>query len=278
MIKIYLTNNYSLDVLEQITKLAPPSFQIIVNSFKSANEKRILKDLEYMILGGSTKIDKFLLERTPNLKMIYRSGVGLDNIDFNELNKKNIDFYVHKGINSSAVAEHTVLLILGILRKINLLDKSIRSGLWLRHQIGLTTRELQGKQVGIVGMGEVGRKLVKILKGFDVEVTYTKPNRLPPNLEKKLDIKYESLENLLKNSDVVSLNCSLNESSINLIGAKELSLMKKSAFIVNTSRGKLINENALKKALKLNLISGAAFLIPLFIPAKKAILPIPPKP
>lgn len=213
--------------------------------------ERLIKDVDGIIVGVDP-ITSRVLEKAHNLKVISKYGVGVDNIDLQKAKEKNIVVTNTPGVNSNAVAELTVGLIINVLRKINLSDKRTREGYWERF-IG---KELSGKTLGIIGTGSIGRRVIKLLKGFDLKILcYDKyPDN---NWALSEGASYVSLPELLQNSDIISIHVPLTEETYHLISEKELSMVKKDVVIINTSRGGIIDEEALYKFLKRGQILGA---------------------
>ncbi|MFN3698903.1 MAG: phosphoglycerate dehydrogenase [Dictyoglomus sp.] len=231
------------------------SIDAIINPYgRVLSEEEIeglIKDVDGIIVGVDP-ITSRVLEKAHNLKVISKYGVGVDNIDLQKAKEKNIVVTNTPGVNSNAVAELTVGLIINVLRKINLSDKRTREGYWERF-IG---KELSGKTLGIIGTGSIGRQVIKLLKGFDLKILcYDKyPDN---NWALSEGASYVSLPELLQNSDIISIHVPLTEETYHLISEKELSMVKKDVVIINTSRGGIIDEEALYKFLKRGQILGA---------------------
>lgn len=255
---ILLTTKYSQKALNIIQKSIPRGFVFL--SLKSNDKKEFLKkasSADYFLAGGKNIIDTEIINLASKLKMIQRVGVGVDNLDLKTLKQKNIPVYINYGINSNSVVEHTILLILAVLRKILLFNSNIRRGEWSRDEIGVQSFELFNKKIGLVGLGNIGLKVSQILNVFGAEVFYYKPQRLNLKDEKKLNLKYCSFLELIKKVDILSLHCPLTSATKDLINNKVLSKMKPGSIIINTSRGKLINEKDLLRSLKKGRIGGA---------------------
>lgn len=256
---IVLSNHYSDGPLSIIYEVLPPGFEL-VNLSKATGEEllKAVPQADYILASGRVKIGKEVIESSPKLKMIQRTGVGLDSIDLDVLEEKQIPLYVNTGINSDSVAEHAILLILAALRRLTTIDAQVKSGVWIKQGNGIKNRELKGKTVGIIGMGHIGRKVARILSAFEARIVYTDVCRTPEDFEKKYDITYMQLADLLAESDVVTLHCPLTEENRNLFDRKAFEGMKRDAIIVNTARGGLIEEQSLVYALEQNIIAGAA--------------------
>lgn len=258
MPQILLTNYYNPGPLAFVQKLVPAGFDLI--SLERPGQEEVIRKIQnadYLLVGGRTVIDSKVLNAGSKLKMIQRSGVGLDSLDLNAIRERKLPLYVNEGINARSVAEHTVMLMLATLRKAAVVNAMIRSGQWAKHDIGISCHDIYGKQVGLIGLGNIGMYVAKMLKGFGVQLAYYKRKPFPSELEKRLDICYLPLKKLLATSDIISLHCPLNPKTTELLGFDELASIKTGAVLVNTARGGLINETALLDALKSGHLSGA---------------------
>lgn len=204
------------------------------------------------IIVGTDKITPEILDKGSNLKVIMKYGVGTDNIDKEAAKKRNIKVFNLPGINCEAVAELIVGLILALARKIVIADKLIKKGYW-EPQLGMST---QGKILGILGTGAVGLTLTGMVSGLRMKVIGYDIN---PN-ERFLELggQYVERDEIFRKSDFISVNVPLNNNTFHLISFRELKSMKKTAFLINTSRGSVVDEKALYQSLLNNDISGAA--------------------
>ncbi len=221
-----------------------------------------VKDIDALVSLLTDKIDCELLDNAPRLRIVAQYAVGFDNIDLECATKKGVYVTNTPGVLTQSVAEFTWGLILAVTRRIVEADNFVRSGEWWNtktgwHPLMLLGMELKGKTLGIIGMGRIGRTVAKIAKGFDVRILYYDVRPLPEEMEKELEAKYVDLDTLLKESDIVSVHVPLTPQTYHLIGERELKLMKKTAYIINTARGKVIDTQALIKALEEGWIAGA---------------------
>lgn len=185
------------------------------------------------------------------VKLIQVLSAGYDGIDLERLRQSGIPLCNNGGANSYAVSEHAVLLMLAVYRRLPTLDRLVRAGQWKSSKLGEEQEhELAGKTVGIVGAGMIGRTIARRLSGFEVKLLYHDPVRMPAGDEAKLNMAYRDLDELLAQSDVVSLHAPANASTHHMICDRTLALMKREAIIINTARGELIDETALYKALR----------------------------
>jgi len=205
------------------------------------------------IIAGTEPLTEEVLRQLPDLNAISRCGTGLDNVDVGAARKRGIAVRTTPDAPTQAVAELTVALILNVLRRINFMDRQVRSGAWSK-EMG---RLLSGKTVGIIGLGRVGRRVTKLSRSFGVKIL---ASELKPDKKwaEKNKVSLTSLEELLRESDIVTLHIPYTKQNRNLINAKRLKIMKRGAILINTSRGGLVDEDALYQALKGGHLGGAA--------------------
>jgi len=197
------------------------------------------------------------IESMHHLKLVQLLSAGYDRFNVEAATRLGIPVANNGGANKVAVAEHAILLILALYKKLCKHHRELKRGVWLRekdHPIHLF--ELAGKDVGLIGFGNVGKALAKRLTGFETRISYFDVVRYTAE-EKELNIHYLPLDELLTWSDIVSIHVPLLNTTKNLIGKKELCLMKRSAILINTARGEIVDEEALYDALKNNKIAGA---------------------
>jgi D-3-phosphoglycerate dehydrogenase len=231
-------------------------FEVILNPYK-----RKLKPEEVValakgcigIIAGTEPLTEEVLRQLPGLRAISRCGAGMENVDFEAARKHGIAVSSTPDAPTQAVAELTVGLILNVLRRINFMDRQVRGGAWTKEMGHL----LSGKTVGIVGLGRIGKRVAELLKPFGVKVL---ASELAPDKKwiEKNKVHLTSLEELLRESDVVTLHIPYTEQNRNLISAERVKIMKRGAILINTSRGGLVDENALFQALKNGYLGGAA--------------------
>ena len=149
----------------------PTSFELRFLSEQSQNALlNEVENIDYILAGGRLKITREVLDRAVNLKMIQRSGVGLDSLDLDAIKEKGIPLYVNQGVNAESVAEHAILLMLACLRRLPSINRNTKNGIWNKQAQGVQTSELKGKTVGIIGMGNIAQTLVSLLKPFKVNI------------------------------------------------------------------------------------------------------------
>ncbi|WP_390288028.1 2-hydroxyacid dehydrogenase [Ureibacillus sp. GCM10028918] len=209
-------------------------------------------------ITASYPITAEMINRSPNLKLIQKTGSGYDNIDIKVANEKGIIVANTPGINTNSVVELTIALILNLLRKVNFYDSLTKKGEWRMWEYRASNFELRGKTHGIIGMGNIGKKVSELSKSFGTEIIYYDVYRLPTELEKKMNIRYVSLDELMAKSDIISLHVPLMPTTYHLIGKEQLEKVKPTAIIVNVARGNIIDEGALYDALLCKRLLGAA--------------------
>ena len=205
---------------------------------------------DYILAGGRTRITGELLATARNLKMIQRTGVGLDSLDMEAIRRLEIPLYVNEGVNSESVAEHSLLLILACLRRLPPIAANTKAGVWNKQAQGVRTHELRGKTIGLIGMGHVARRLVEMLRPFDVRILYHDVVRQPEAFEREHGVEYVPQDEVFARSDIVSLHCPMTEQTRRLVNRERLAMMKDGAILVNTARGPLIDAQALAEALE----------------------------
>ncbi|MCE4619719.1 MAG: D-glycerate dehydrogenase [Desulfurococcales archaeon] len=243
---------YDVDVWPEYT--APP-YEVLVEK---------AREYDALVTLLTDKVDCNLIKAgQPKLRIIAQYAVGYDNIDLDCATKYGVYVTNTPGVLTEAVADFTWGLILAVTRRMVEADQFVRSGEWYKtgtgwHPLMMLGFEINGKTLGIVGMGRIGRAVAERAKGFKMRILYYDKRPLPPEEEERLNAKHVSLEELLRESDIVSLHVPLTKDTYHLIGEKELRLMKKSAYLVNTARGKVVDTDALVKALQEGWIAGAA--------------------
>ncbi len=217
-----------------------------------------LADTEGLLCMITDLIDAELLDQAPRLKAIANHGVGYDNIDVAAATARGIPVSNTPGVLTDATADITVGLILAVARRMVEGDRRNRAGRF-RHWAPLLFlgTEVTAKTLGVVGLGRIGRAVVKRCRGFEMKAIYHSRTRLGAREEAALGVSYRSLEALLAEADFVSLHVPLTPATRHLIGAAELRRMKAAAFLINTSRGPVVDEAALVAALEAGVIRGA---------------------
>jgi D-3-phosphoglycerate dehydrogenase / 2-oxoglutarate reductase len=231
-------------------------FGIIKNDLgRKLNEsetKDILKGCD-AVIAGTELYSSIVIEENSQLKVISRLGVGLDNIDFACTKKNNITVLKTDTTPARAVAELALGLIMDLLRNISYSNNLIKEGIWEKHMGVL----FSGKTLGIIGLGSIGKELVKITKGFGLKYLVHDLQE-DKQFAEEYNLTYCDLDTLLRNADVVSVHINMMKENNNLLNSYHLEKMKRTSIFINTSRGEVIDENDLEQAISNKVISGAA--------------------
>jgi lactate dehydrogenase-like 2-hydroxyacid dehydrogenase len=207
----------------------------------------------------SPYLNRTILEAAKKAKLIQFATVGYDNIDLDAATELGIPVANNPGWNSTSVAEHTIMLILMTLKKaLKGMNKFIGEGYTMseRRSSWNDTWELRGKKLGILGLGSIGREVAKLTRVFGASVLYTKRTRLSVDEERELGVEYKSFNELLRESDVLSIHVPLTEDTRGLIGGEAVANMKEGAVIINTARAEIVDEYAVAEALREGRLSG----------------------
>lgn len=242
-----LKSKYDVEVWKETTTPPPEIFKEKVSTCHA------------IMTEGFDHINKEILASAKNLRIISNRAVGTDNIDIKEATQKKILVGNTPGVLHDSCADFTMGLILSLSRNIFRSAHMVKSKNWNKlDQYSYLGSDLHNKTIGIIGMGKIAQTVAKRCKGFETRILYFSRTR-KLELEKSLGLEWcDDINDLLKTSDIVSLHLPLTDTTRHLIGKRELSLMKKSAFLINTSRGAVVNQNDLVTALKNNSIAGAA--------------------
>jgi len=205
----------------------------------------------------TTKLTNDILSKASKLKVISRHGVGYDNVDTNFLKQKNISLFITATANAQAVSEHVFYMMLTISKNFLNLDNEVRVGNFKKNMDKLETFELNNKEILIAGFGRIGRNLIKKCIGFDMKVNVYDPFVEATLIEKMGGQKIENFDLGIKTADFLSIHMPLNKETKNLINMSRIQTMKKTAVIINTARGGIINEHDLDKALNEKIILAA---------------------
>lgn len=204
------------------------------------------------------RIDREIIDRAKKLKIIANCAVGYDNIDVAYCRERGILVTNTPGVLTEATADLTWALILAVARRIPEADRYTRQGRFRGWQLDLFLgQEIYGQKLGIIGLGRIGKAVARRAPGFGLEIFYFDPKRLSPEEEMSLQVKYLSLDELLKTADIITIHASLNPSTYHLINREKIALMKKTAILINVARGPIVDEAALAEALKNGQIWGA---------------------
>nr|WP_285874248.1 2-hydroxyacid dehydrogenase [Halalkalibacter oceani] len=203
-------------------------------------------------------ISKDWIEKAERCRFIQKLGAGVNNIDIKEASKRGIPVANTVGLNATSVAEHTVMLMLATYKHLVQAHTAIaKESRWLKTELRDRSYELSYKKIGLIGFGNIGKKVSQLLSGFQCDVSYFDILRLTEKEEEELGISYKTVDELVTSCDVISLHVPLTEKTRHLIDEKKLAMMKPEAILVNTCRGGIVDEHALYQALKSGRLTGA---------------------
>jgi len=256
--RILLTGRLPLEIMASLTE----KFEVDAHNedipFDRQKLLQRIRDKDGLISMITDTVDEEVLDNAASLKMIAHFGVGYNNIDVKAATARGILVSNTPGVLTDATAELAFALILSISRRLVECDKITRVGRFRYWAPMLFLgREVTGKTLGIIGLGEIGKAVARRAKGFDMRIIYNNRSRIDISEEKELNAEYVSLKTLLMEADFVSLHVPLTEHTKHLIGGEELSRMKPTAYLINTSRGPVVDEQALLEALRNRKIGGA---------------------
>ena len=244
-------------IMDLVHKLTPPGFELVAADLETPQFYEAAADAEYY-LGFARRMGNDFFRAAPNLKLVQLTSAGYDQVDPEAAKKAKVPVSNNGGANAIAVSEHAMMLMLAVFKRCVQFHNSVVAGNWrVGNPADVRVHEVSGATLGIVGLGNIGKKVARRAKAFDMKVQYYDIKRLTEDQEDALGVRFVLFDELLQTSDVVSLHVPLDDGTRKMIGARELGLMKRDAIIVNTCRGPVIDEDALYAALKDNKIFGA---------------------
>lgn len=216
---------------------------------------KVAKDADIIVADAMGTVSSELINEMPNLKMICSEGVGVNFFDLEAAKNKGVYVTNNAGMNANAVAEQTLLLMLGVLKNVAVNDSKVREGLQIETKEGYMANmnlfELSDFSVGLVGMGNIAKSTARLLKAFGVnDIYYYKRSKLSENEENALGVKYKPLDELLSLSDIVSMHLPVTPETINIANDDFFAKMKKGSYFINTARGEVVDSKALVRALE----------------------------
>ena len=230
---------------------------IFADTAEEAERVRRAREADYLLCSW-TPVSGQVIEAAKKLRLIQKYGIGVDKIDLKTAAKRGVPVCIAAGANAVAVAETAITLMLAVYKRLCLAHNSLRAGQWLKWELRSGCYELWNKTVGLLGGGNIGRAVGKRLShGFECRVLYYDVCRLPEATETAIGMVYTPMEEMLRQSDIVSLHLPLVPETKGLIGAKVFAVMKPTAVLINTARGGVVDEPALIEALKQGTIAAA---------------------
>ena len=243
-------------IIEQARKRVPLgfSFELCKSKTPDGVRREHVKGADYLIAYGVPFVD---FDVAQSVRIFQLLSAGFDRIDLNAFKEAGIPVANNGGANAPTVAEHAVLLMLSVFKKLPFHHGLLQTGNWIGQKEALRMRELRGKQVGIVGFGKIGQETARVVGGFQATVVYYDVKKAPDAVEEEFSARYTSLADLLESSDIVTVHTPLNDVTRGLIGKDAFERMKPSAILINTSRGPVVDQASLIEALDSGEIAGA---------------------
>lgn len=245
------------EYVEVLERQKPEGFDIWYWEGMSEQERMEKLPLADYFLVISFRVTKEVLEKAKNVRLVQRTGIGVNNVDIATAEKLGIPVCNVPGGNGIAVAEHTMLLVLALYRHLVELNAKTKNGKWPNFEYRPSSYELEGKTHGFIGFGFIGKETAKRSKSFGTKIVYYDPFRASTEVEQQLEAEYLTMEEVLQRSDIVSVHVPLTSKTRNIIAMPQLKMMKKNALLINTARGGLVNEKDLYEALTNKIIAGA---------------------
>ena len=244
-------------VRQAVQQAAPPELELrFADTYDQAEQMALAEHAEFL-LPGFAPVSEAMLHHAKKLRMIQKWGIGYDSIDVAAARRMGIPVAIAAGSNAGPVAELAIALMLGVYRRIPYVNRAMRAGLWPTPELRETCFQISGKTVGIVGFGNIGRMLARRLRGFDAHLVYFDIQRADAETESVLGARFAPLDEVLAQSDILSLHVPLNAQTAGMVNATSVAAMKDGAVLINTARGGLVDEAALHEALVCGKLRGA---------------------
>src|SRR5438552_11447757 len=256
--RILTPNTHSEETLEIAHGMIPPGYELVTAPHGRPEFWELLKDSEFYLGAGQFKHGPEFYSQAPKLQLVQTLSAGYNTYDLEAARAASVPICNNGGANATAVAEHALMLMLAVSRRLIWLHEGVVSGRWRGNDFNAAKLyELEDKVLGIVGLGNIGKKVARRAKAFDMRIQYYDSHRLTGDPEDAPGVRFVLLPELLKTSDIVSLHVPLDKTTHNLIGERQLGMMKPTAILINTCRGPVVEEKALYKALHDETIMGA---------------------
>jgi len=245
-------------IMDMCRAMRPPGYELLAGERKDPEFARALPEAEFWMGFARGGLDEAFFKTGKRLKLVQLISAGYDAIDMAAARRSGIPVCNNGGSNSVSVAEHTLMLILAVLKRLTWCHGNVVSSKW---RVGgfdhMPLHELEGKTVGIVGLGRIGKKVARRLHGFDARVQYYDIVRLSEDEEDALGVRFVLFEELLRTSDIVTVHVALSDATRGLMSTREFATMKPDAIFINTCRGPVVDEAALQKAITSGHLGGA---------------------
>ncbi len=244
-------------VLDIARSLTPPGFELVIADPGTPEFYHAAADAEYY-LGLARQMGGEFFRAAPRLRLVQLLSAGYDRVDVEAARKAGVPVANNGGANAIAVAEHALMLMLAVSKRLVHLHNDVVAGKWRASDLAeARVHELAGKTLGIVGLGNIGKKVARRAAAFDVDVRYYDIKRLTEDEEDALGVRFVLFTELLRGADVVSLHVPLDDTTRRMLGAREFAMMKPTAVLINTCRGPVVDEDALYRALTEGRIAAA---------------------
>ncbi|MEY5008566.1 MAG: 2-hydroxyacid dehydrogenase [Sphingomonadaceae bacterium] len=257
--KVIVTRELTDGVMARMEELFETRLNREDRALTRAELEAAVADADVLVPTITDRIDADLIAKAgPRLKLIANFGVGVDHIDLHAARERRILVTNTPGVLTEDTADMTMALILSVPRRLGEGEKLIRAGAWDGWKpSGMLGHRVNGKTLGIIGMGRIGRAVARRAQGFGIRTIYHNRHRLPEGVEAELGARFVDLDSLFTQSDIISINCPHTPETHHLVNAERLAQMRPDAYLVNTSRGEVLEEDALIKALQSGQIAGA---------------------
>jgi phosphoglycerate dehydrogenase-like enzyme len=265
-----LTPPQPAPIMEIAQELLPPGMELVVVDPGKPEFYDVAGDADYYLGSPRAGIGNEFFRAAPKLKLVQLTSAGYDRVDIEAARKVRVPVSNNGGANSVAVAEHAVMLMLAVLKKLVWHHNNVAAGKWrVGDAVATRTYEVEGKRLGIVGLGNIGKKVARRVQGFDMDVRYYDVLRLSEDQEDTLGVRYALLTEILRTSDIVTLHVPLTDVTRKMMSTKQFAMMKRSAILINTCRGPVVDEDALHQALTSGTIAAAGLDVMVEEPPKQ---------
>jgi phosphoglycerate dehydrogenase-like enzyme len=256
MPRITLINNAMHD-LEVLRELTPSDLDVTVVERRGDNFLEVLRDTDYLVGYADKDMDDAFYGNARSLKLIQLISAGYDKVNIEAAERAGVAICNNGGANSGPVAEHTFMLMLTLARQLLRQHEDVATGRWKRSSISREAFTLEGRTLGIVGLGTIGKKTARLARAFGMNIQYYDVVRLTEDAEAQLGARFRLLDEILSTSDFVSAHVPFTPRTYRMFGKEQFARMKASAFFINTARGEVVDERALIEALTGGTIAGA---------------------
>jgi phosphoglycerate dehydrogenase-like enzyme len=247
-----------LSAMDIARELAPPGIEMIVARAGSPEFAAVLPEAEYIVGLGEVKMDDAFYNSAPKLKLIQLLSAGYDRVDIEAARRAGVPVCNNGGANAIAVAEHAIMLMLAVCRRLTWQHSMTASGRWRGNDVAnVRLYELHGRTLGIIGLGNIGKKVARLGQAFGLAVQYFDILRLTEDAADSLGVRFRLFDEVLRTSDIVSLHVPLTPQTRHMMGAEQFKKMRPTAYLINTCRGPVVDEKALIEALGAGTIAGA---------------------